>query len=100
MGYELVDQVLEPWSSARHLHIYSEYKNESVRSIDIVGHNDSKVQIWIDPPSADGIVKVHLWDYGSRREEWSGPIIYLNTLLDGAYELATEWLDEPRTGPL
>ena len=96
MSYELVDQVLEPWSSAHRLHFYTEYKDEPVRSMDMVGGNGSKVQIWIDPVSNNGIVSVHLWDYGSRRRHLSGPVADLSKLLDAAHQEATEWLSESR----
>jgi hypothetical protein len=96
MSYERVDQILGPWSSAHQLHVYTEYKDEPVRSMDMVGRNDAKVQIWIDPVSPDGIVSVQLWDYRSRRNQLSGPVVDLNRLLDAAYEEATEWLSEPR----
>ncbi len=96
MSYELVDQILKPWSSAHQLHVYTEYKDEAVRSMDMVGDKDSKVQIWIDPVSPDGVVSVHLWDYHRRRKQLSGPVVDLNKLLDAAYQEATEWLSEPR----
>ncbi len=95
-GYDLVDQVLGPWSAAHQLHVSTEFKDEPVRSIEMVGGNDSRVQIWIDPASADGAVSVHLWDYHDRRNELSGPVADLNSVLDAAYQLATEWLDETR----
>jgi len=96
MGYELVDQVLEPWSSAHKLQVSSEYKNEPVRSIQMVGLKHSRVQIWVDPISPTGIVSVHLWDYHSRRKEFSGRLVDLKTLLDEAYQLATGLLDQPK----
>jgi hypothetical protein len=96
MSYELVDQILEPWSSAHQLRVATEYKDEPVRSMDMVGGKDSKVQIWIDPVSPDGIVSVHLWDYHSRRKQLSGPVVDLHKLLDAAHQEATEWLSEPR----
>jgi hypothetical protein len=96
MEYELVDQVLEPWSSAHKLQVSTEYKDEPVRSIQMVGVKDSRVQIWVDPVSPAGIVTVHLWDYQSRRKEFSGPVVDLSTLLDKAHQLATKWLDHPK----
>jgi hypothetical protein len=93
MGYELVDEVLEPWSSAHKLQVSTEYKGESVRSIQMVGAKHSRIQIWVDPVSPAGIVSVHLWDYHRRRKEFSGPVVDLITLLEGAHQLATKWLD-------
>lgn len=96
MSYELVDEVLEPWSSAHRLHVYTEYKDEPVRSMDMVGSKGSKVQIWIDPVSADGIVSVQIWDHHSRRRDLSGPVADLGKLLNTAHQEATEWLSDPR----
>jgi hypothetical protein len=95
MSYELVDEVLESWSSAHQLQVSTEYKGEPVRSIQIVGAKDSRIQIWVDPVSPAGIVSVHVWDYYRRRKEFSGPVGDLNRLLEGAYQLATRWLDQP-----
>jgi hypothetical protein len=97
MSYELVDKVLGPWSSAHELHVYTEYKDEPVRSMNMVGGKGSKVQLWIDPASSDGIVSVHLWDYGIRRYQLTGPVVDLNKLLDAAYQEAIAWLSEPRS---
>ncbi len=96
MGYELVDQVLERWSAAHKLQVSTAYKDEPVRSIQMVGVKHSRVQIWVDPVSPAGIVSVHLWDYHRRRKEFSGPVDDLNTLLEKAYQLATKWLDRPK----
>jgi hypothetical protein len=96
MSYELVDEVLESWCSAHQVQVSTEYKGEPVRSIQMVGAKHSRIQIWVDPVSPAGIVSVHVWDYRSRRKELSGPVVDLNTLLDGAYQLATKWLDQPK----
>jgi hypothetical protein len=96
MGYELVDEVLEPWSSGHKLQVSTEYKGEPVRSIQMVGAKHSRLQIWVDPLSPAGIVSVHVWDYHRRRREFSGRIVDLNTLLERAYQLATKWLDQPK----
>src|SRR5207302_7605118 len=96
MGYELVDEVLAPWSSARKLQVSTEYKGEPVRSIQMVGAKRSGIQIWVDPVSPAGIMSVYVWDYHRRRQEFSGPVGDLNRLLEGAYQLATKWLDRPK----
>jgi hypothetical protein len=96
MSYELVDEILESWCSAHQLQVSTEYKGEPVHSIQIVGPKHSKIQIWVDPVSPMGIVRVHLWDYHSQRKEFSGPVDDLNTLLEEAYQLATKWLDRPK----
>jgi hypothetical protein len=94
ISYEAVDPILQPWSAAHTIHVFTEYKDEPVRTMDIVSDNGSKIQIWIDPPTSDSLVSVHVWDYSSRRRDLSAPLADLATLLDDSFAQATVWLSE------
>ncbi len=71
MSYQSIDAALSSWARGHNLHLSTEYKDEPVRSLDVVSARGRKVQIWVDPPSA-GRVTVHVWDYRHRQEEASG----------------------------
>lgn len=92
MGYELIDSAIHDWSRKRSLHVYSTYRDDEVRSVDLVDGNGQKCQIWIDPPNSSGKVHVNVWDYKKRREDFECGIADLFDWLDTAYNTANKWM--------
>ena len=70
MGYRLIDDQLYLWASKYGVHIYTSYKDEDVRSIDIVDPLGIGFQIWLDPPASDASTTVHVWDFKKRSKEF------------------------------
>ena len=91
MSFEIVDPKLEKWASSRGLHIYSEYRDEEVRSIDVVSPTGKRFQIWLDPPASDGRTIVHVWDYRRRRKSIASDLRNLESQLERAYCLIQSW---------
>jgi hypothetical protein len=92
MTYQLIDEALERWLTDHSVKMYTSDREEQVRSFDVVGPTGKKVQVWIDSPSFDGEVNVHVWDYRRRREDLSGAVADVVSLVDTAYMIARRWL--------
>lgn len=95
MRYDEIDPIIRQWISDYRLHLHTEYKEAVVRSTDVVSSSGDKVQIWVDPPQADGPVSVHVWNYGERKQARSAASADLRPLLDRPYEDARAWLGLP-----
>lgn len=92
MSYESIDPVIAAWATEHALHLYTTYRDEEVRSVDLVGSNGRKCQLWIDAPDQSGNVQVHVWDYKKRRENYTAMTGDLRRSLEQAYVTATKWL--------
>lgn len=91
MSYQILDPLLERWAKNRGLHIFTEYKDEEVRSIDVVSPAGKRYQIWLDPPASDGRTSVHAWDYRRRRESFDADLQNLESQLERAYSRVQSW---------
>jgi hypothetical protein len=92
MSYASIDSVISTWAKNHKLHVYEQYKDEEVRSVEFVGTDGEKCQLWIDPPDPKGTVQVHLWDYKKRRQDCKVSINDLQACLDTARTTALSWL--------
>src|SRR5947209_16462373 len=61
-SFALVDPAINEWCSTHSLHLFTDYKDYDVRSVDIVGSNGKKCQVWIDPPENENVT-VHVCPY-------------------------------------
>ena len=92
MNYESIDPIIITWAAKNTLHIYTTSHDEEVRSINFVGSNGLKCQLWIDAPDQSGNVQVHVWDYKRRRQDFKTAISDLAQCLEQAYETAMTWI--------
>ena len=90
---ELIDPVIRAWAGRHTLHVYTSYKDEEVRSVDVVSSKGLRCQIWIDRPDERGNVKVHVWDYKKRSEKCEATASDLARCLEQAYATAMKWLE-------
>jgi hypothetical protein len=90
--HELRDPAITAWAAKHTLHLYTTYRDEEVRSVELVGSDGRKCQLWIDAPDQSGNVQVHAWDYKKRREDCKGTVADLPRCLDQAYATAMKWL--------
>jgi hypothetical protein len=95
MNYRDIDPDLMAWAARHDLHLYTDHRDEPVRSVDVVSKGGMKVQIWVDPPDSDGIVGVHVWDYRRRRLRFMASVDSLSLALDRALASARDWLRTP-----
>ena len=66
MSYSSIDPIINNWVDANGLHLYKEYKDIEVRSVDVVNADGQRCQIWIDKPNDAGLIGVHVWDFKKR----------------------------------
>jgi hypothetical protein len=92
LNYEPVDPVLQKWATRNGLHLYTEYKGESVRSADLIGKSGAKVQIWVQPGKTPNTWEVHVWDYHKRRKDWQSGTADIDSKLTDAYRVAESWV--------
>ncbi|MFN2493476.1 MAG: hypothetical protein ABR501_11405 [Pyrinomonadaceae bacterium] len=92
MSYEPIDDVILNWVARHALHLYTTHREEEVRSVDLVGTNGERCQLWVDTPDQFGNVQVHVWDYMKRRQDYETAITELPQCLETAYSTAVEWI--------
>lgn len=96
MGYEQIDSILNDWAASNGLHIYSEYKDDEVRSVEFRGGRRDGYQIWIDKPDVNGLIGIHVWDFKrhGRRRDFSVSYVDLREHLEVALQIANKWLSQ------
>jgi hypothetical protein len=92
--YDAIDPAIDRWVADGNLHLITEYKDVAVRSVIVVGTAGEKTQIWIDPPSSNGGIKVHVWNYGKKRRDFVTTAAHLPTVLNDALAIARVWLNK------
>ncbi len=95
MGYENIDSILDDWAQTNGLHIYKEYQEGEVRSVEQRSGPRSGFQIWIDKPDSNGLIGIHLWDFkrAGRRRDFLVSLVDLREYLESALRIAKSWLD-------
>jgi hypothetical protein len=58
MPYTDIDPVLFPWSKTHGLHVYTECRDDEIRSIDIVDDIGDSYALGVGSPCEDGSVSV------------------------------------------
>lgn len=91
MSYQILDQILEDWAKKHSLHLYTTYKDEEVRSIDIVSPSGKHFQLWLDDPGSNERTVIHVWDYRKRRSDFDADLSNLKTQLERAYSEIKSW---------
>jgi hypothetical protein len=91
MSYEAIDAPLARWAADHRLHVGTKYRDEEVRSIDIVSQKGRRYQLWIDPPR-DGGIAIHAWDYKKRRADFDVLVNDLPLALDEALVEIGKWM--------
>jgi len=93
MSYKSIDPIIYAWAKDRNLHVYTEHREEEVRSVDLVGTTgERRCQLWIDAPEATGRVHISIWDYQKRRQDVTATPENLLLCLEEAYAIALNWL--------
>ena len=98
MKYDLIDTGVYAWARQHSLHIYTEYKDDEVRTTNVMGSAGRKCQIWIDHPDEAGTYLVNVWNYkkkqASRIKQLPASKTDIRDKLEEAYKTAQEWLKE------
>ena len=91
MNYNEIDPIIKEWASKNKFLIYNKYKDEEVRSVNVVSSEGRTFQIWIDPPLNDKIL-VHAWDFKKRNKEYNATKDTLPIVLEEATSLIQKWM--------
>ena len=92
MSYTSIDPITTAWAARHGLHVQTRYRDDEVRSVDVVGHSGRRCQIWIDPPDQAGKVGVHIWDFKSKKLDKLVCQDDLSACLDDVYTTALGWV--------
>lgn len=89
-NYSKIDLTIFVWVEKNGLSLFTQYQDSEVRSVEVVGDNGQKFQIWIDCPQGNRVA-VHVWNYKKIRQDWEVDISELPNYLDNAIDTARSW---------
>lgn len=93
MAYETIDSIIYPWAQKHSLHIDTNYKDDEVRSIEIIRSEGRRFQIWIDPPLGAQI-HIHAWNYKAITKAWKIEINNLESTLEEVLQTVKLWMQQ------
>lgn len=91
MSYSIIDPILKSWADSHGLHIYTQYKDVEVRSINIVSPKGKRFQLWVDEPSQAGNTSIHIWDMKKQSQNYLTTKSCLTNELESAYQQIKSW---------
>ena len=92
MNYAEIDKVLTPWSKRHGLHVFTKYRDEEVRSIDVVDDAGDRYQIWISESANSGTAKVSAWNYKDKKKTVESSFPDLEQALEELYSEVMQWV--------
>ena len=78
------------WGTDHQLSLGTRYKEEDVRSFEIVDSRGKRFQLWVDPPRGN-VVIVHAWDFQKHLSDFERPVAEIKYALDEAYARIRSW---------
>ena len=104
MPYTQIDPVVVPWAETHGLFVATRFKDDEVRSIQIVDDAGDSYGLWISDAAEDGLVSVGIAEHtvgGSRpssrkvrKQTFSTTVPELGHALESAYALVESWMRE------
>jgi hypothetical protein len=98
MNYSQIDPVLFPWAKTRGLLVATQFKDEEIRSVQIVDDAGDSYGLWISAPQGNGFVSVGIAENCSkskiRRQTFTTSPVELGQTLEKAYSVAESWMRE------
>ena len=97
-SYEEIDPIIERWVSRHHFTLFTRTEGVDAQYRSVYLSSDSECcQIWIDPPSPDG-VGIHAADVETRddeemRQDWVAALPLLESALDEAVVYVHRWFE-------
>jgi len=95
MAHGAIDGLLNDWADANRLQVSTDYRDEEVRSLDLVSRKGKRYQIWLDAPR-NGRVGVHVWNYKERRVDLDIAQTELIAALDTVLSAAHQWMRDEK----
>ena len=99
MRYDPIDPVLVPWAKMHGLFVATQFKDEEVRSIQIVDDFGDSYGLWVDVPHEDGSVRVSIAEHeaqsrDNRRQTFDTSVKDLVPTLESVFAVAESWIRE------
>ena len=94
-SYDALDPILEAWAARNTLYVSKKDRDDEVRSILVVGSKGLQCQIWLEPPSRDGLILVQVSNQNKQLQAFTGPVGELVDNLENALDVAKHWCEMP-----
>ena len=99
MSYSQIDPVLSTWAKTHGLFVATRFKDEEVRSVQIVDDAGDSYGLWVDVPQGNGLVTVSVTEHSKpkskiRRQTFITSLGDLGETLESAYAIAESWIRE------
>jgi hypothetical protein len=100
-GYSLIDPVLMQWARQNKVHVFTHYRDDEVRSIEIYGFSGQSGHLWISPIDASEMVGVHAGAFDGFRLDRLTPLSELANVLSEVFEALAPhvWPDDEKKRP-
>lgn len=90
MTFANVDPIIASWAAKHGLHMYTRYRDDEVRSVNLVDNKGQKFQIWIEE-LPDGRFRAVGWDYKKRRYESESDAVNFDAALEKLLAVVRSW---------
>ena len=90
MNFSPVDAAILSWATRHGLHLYTEYRDEEVRAVEIIDASGARYQIWVEDLS-NGRFRAVGWDYKRRRYEYDADAQNFGEALERVYTKVMSW---------
>jgi len=99
MNYLQIDPILYPWAKTHGLFVATQFKDEEVRSIQIVDDAADSYGLWISAPQENGLINIGIAENTSRkaksrRQAFTSSLVDFGKTLEKAYAIAESWIQE------
>ena len=98
MSYAAIDKILTPWLKRHGLYVFTLYREDEVRIIDVVDDAGDRYQISISEPDESERVRIFAGNLKSKRKrksrEYESTLSELERVLEEAYFQIMEWVNQ------
>lgn len=94
MSYLSIDHVIQKWAVHHGLQVYKSYKGDEVRSVEERTGPRTGFQIWIDVPTKENMVGIHVWNLRKLRKDLVVDVSELEEYLEQSIRIAKAWQEQ------
>ncbi|MCG8435171.1 MAG: hypothetical protein MJA83_14180 [Gammaproteobacteria bacterium] len=92
MKYTEIDRTLNSFARSTGLQVKKIYKDEEIRSFDVIDDQATRYQIWLEIPENQQTISVCAWDLKKNRIEYTATKANLGEQLEAAYQAVEGWI--------
>ncbi len=86
MDFSQIEKPLSEWATENNLHIFTMYKDEEVRTVDIMDDSNSRWQLWLEPNPKENKCAIHYWNFKDHQYKVESPVSELKKNLQMIYD--------------